>query len=537
MQAFSVTILLFLSPIISMSFKLQGEPLVGNRAQARSNCDASGGVCSELLCLTNAIELTLKVDKLKEMNVNIPTIHLKDRRCTGFSYNDDTVNIKWALGKDICGTDLTVSGTHAIYENNVYLPLDPAGIIYREIVILNVSCSYPLDMNVSLSEILFPEISTTYINIGNNGQFKVKMAVYKDISYTTPYTDPLIYLPTKSNLYVGVYISDSGAVGDFKLLMINCHSTPTNNIYDPVKYNIITNSCPNPKDSTIRVLENGISSQGKFYIQMFKFIGDYSYVYLHCEVHLCSNTCIPSCSGSRSSGDIPQTQGTLTIGPIRLSDDAVRKYIHLHIITLVISLLFFYYDGVSHRPRLSAPPHFNGDPKQCRVFINQCTLHFELLLDQFAFDRAKVAFLMQHLTGKALAWINPLWEWNGPVIMDLRAFLETFHKVFDEPGLTASATSSLLRLRQGKQSVGWYAVQFGDIRFTEMALLDSGAAGNFLQQCLVDRYQIPVQRLQSPLTTSSVDGKALSESIYFITEPVKLQVGSSPPETAVATCS
>ncbi|XP_072262857.1 uromodulin-like [Pyxicephalus adspersus] len=319
MQALSVTILLLLSPTISNSINLQGEPLDSNRAQALSSCYALGGACSELLCSSNGFELTLKVKKLKEMNVDIAGIHLKDTSCTGFSYNDDSVYIKWALGRDICGTKLTVSSTHAIYENNVYLPPDPAGIIYREIVILNVSCSYPLNLNASLNEILFPEISTTYINIANSGQFKVKMAVYKDNTYTTAYTDPVVHLPTNSILYVGVNLSNgdnSTAVKDFKLLMINCYSTPTNNIYNSVKYNIITNRCPNPKDSTIQVLENGISSQGKFYIQMFKFIGSYDYVYLHCEVHLCRNTCVPTCSGSRSSGDIPQTQGTLTVGPI-----------------------------------------------------------------------------------------------------------------------------------------------------------------------------------------------------------------------------
>lgn len=68
------------------------------------------------------------------------------------------------------------------------------------------------------------------------------MSIYKDISYTTPYTDSIIRLSTKSNLYVGVYISDGSypvAISDFSLLMVNCYSTPTNNKYDPIKYNII----------------------------------------------------------------------------------------------------------------------------------------------------------------------------------------------------------------------------------------------------------------------------------------------------------
>ncbi|XP_069623774.1 uncharacterized protein [Ranitomeya imitator] len=52
--------------------------------------------------------------------------------------------------------------------------------------------------------------------------------------------------------------------------------------------------------------------------------------------------------------------------------------------------------------RLVAPTHFRGDSVLCRGFINQCTLHFELLGHRFASDLAKVGFIMSHLDGEAL---------------------------------------------------------------------------------------------------------------------------------------
>ncbi|KAM5180781.1 uromodulin-like [Mantella aurantiaca] len=287
--------------LIHQKFPAPPPPLV----KALSDITLAGGdACCELVCSADWIELTIKVDTLKKMNVDIANIHLRDRRCTRFNYDNDYIHIKWSLGKDICGTDLIVADTHAVYRNHVYLPPDPTAIIYREDFIFNVSCSYPLNMTVSFDNILFPEISTTYIQMENGGQFGVKMSVYKDISYTTPYTDPIIHLSTKSNLYVGVYISE-GDRAAFSLRMTNCYSTPTNNIYESLKYGMIINSCPNPRDSTINILENGISSQGKFYIQMFKFIGDYSVVYLHCEVYLCQNRCAPlKLASSRPEQDI-----------------------------------------------------------------------------------------------------------------------------------------------------------------------------------------------------------------------------------------
>jgi hypothetical protein len=48
-------------------------------------------------------------------------------------------------------------------------------------------------------------------------------------------------------------------------------------------------SCPNQRDSTINVQENGVSSESRFSVQMFMFAGNYDLVFLHCEVHLCDS--------------------------------------------------------------------------------------------------------------------------------------------------------------------------------------------------------------------------------------------------------
>lgn len=47
--------------------------------------------------------------------------------------------------------------------------------------------------------------------------------------------------------------------------------------------------CPNTLDTTIQVMENGESPQGRFSVQMFRFAGNYDLVYLHCEVYLCDS--------------------------------------------------------------------------------------------------------------------------------------------------------------------------------------------------------------------------------------------------------
>nr|XP_028697124.1 uromodulin isoform X2 [Macaca mulatta] len=78
--------------------------------------------------------------------------------------------------------------------------------------------------------------------------------------------------------------------------------------------------CPQTKDSTVQVVENGESSQGRFSVQMFRFAGNYDLVYLHCEVYLCdtmNEKCKPTCSGTRfrSESVIDQSR-VLNLGPI-----------------------------------------------------------------------------------------------------------------------------------------------------------------------------------------------------------------------------
>lgn len=47
--------------------------------------------------------------------------------------------------------------------------------------------------------------------------------------------------------------------------------------------------CPNIKDNTIGMAENGVSLTCRFHVTVFKFIGDYDEVHLHCDVTLCDS--------------------------------------------------------------------------------------------------------------------------------------------------------------------------------------------------------------------------------------------------------
>ncbi|OCT61621.1 hypothetical protein XELAEV_18047649mg [Xenopus laevis] len=312
-----VTTLMFICAAASVSCAISSTQLRVQRSDVE--CPQDIAVCPKVTCDSNNFGFCVDKQELLNIKVDINNVHLLDRRCLA-NVVDDKVCIDWPIGSYVCGTTVEITDTHVTYKNIMFLQPDPSYVIYREEYRFNVSCKFPLDMLTSLGTVLYPIIVIITIPVEGYGEFKVGMAVYKDVSFTTPY-DSDVFLSTHSMLYVGVFIYDD-YLNEFNLVMKKCYATPTPNPNDAVKYDIIKEGCPNSADKTIRILENGESSKGKFEVQMFKFIGDYSRVYLHCEVYLChkSKSCKPDCTGRKSFNELPEAIGSLRLGPIDRSD-------------------------------------------------------------------------------------------------------------------------------------------------------------------------------------------------------------------------
>lgn len=75
--------------------------------------------------------------------------------------------------------------------------------------------------------------------------------------------------------------------------------------------------CPNIKDNTIGMAENGVSLTCRFHVTVFKFIGDYDEVHLHCDVSLCDSE-TNACKVVRTSGEL------------KLREPPPQNCVHLH---------------------------------------------------------------------------------------------------------------------------------------------------------------------------------------------------------------
>lgn len=275
----------------------------------------------ELSCKDKEMKVSLDSCQLQGLGFgNEISVYLQDHNCSYVLQQEEGnwMSVTIPTQATACGNLLQRNGTHVIYKNTLSLVND--FIIRDKILKVNFQCAYPLDMKVSLQMALQPIVSTLNISASGEGEFMVRMALFQDPSFSLPYEGERVVLPVESMLYVGA-ILERGDTSHFNLLLRNCYATPSEDKNDPVKYFIIKNSCPNKYDSTIFMMENGVSSESRFSVQMFMFAGNYDLVFLHCEVHLCdplNEQCNPSCSRNQRSSEVEAINPAqvLNLGPI-----------------------------------------------------------------------------------------------------------------------------------------------------------------------------------------------------------------------------
>ncbi len=114
-------------------------------------------------------------------------------------------------------------------------------------------------------------------------------------------------------------------------------------------------------------------------------------------------------------------------------------------------------------------------------FLLQCSLYFELQPHQFVNDRAKIAFIMSLLFGRALQGVELLWNSLSPLVCSLDAFVDHFWDVFGKSTSAASMHDDLFQLRQADMSIHNYTVRFHTLAassgWNETALLSAFRRG------------------------------------------------------------
>ncbi|XP_067831528.1 uromodulin-like isoform X1 [Heptranchias perlo] len=146
------------------------------------------------------------------------------------------------------------------------------------------------------------------------------MLVYRDPGYSQPFTQTPVLLNVNDKIYIGSTVSGIDA-NQFMLTLSNCWATPDRDPATTTRWNIIVNQCPSAVDGTVNIEENGLSTIARFSFNVFRFVGDASEVYLHCQMQLCdvqATICSAQCPRGRADvGGIQTNENVHTTGPYR----------------------------------------------------------------------------------------------------------------------------------------------------------------------------------------------------------------------------
>lgn len=111
-------------------------------------------------------------------------------------------------------------------------------------------------------------------------------------------------------------------------------------------------------------------------------------------------------------------------------------------------------------PRVGTPERYDGDRETCGPFLTNCSLLFALQPRTFATEPAKVAFVINHLTGRARLWGTAEWERRSPACASFDLFAAELRKVFGFENCGPESTRGLIGLKQGERTVADYSIDF-----------------------------------------------------------------------------
>ncbi|XP_066520056.1 pancreatic secretory granule membrane major glycoprotein GP2-like [Hoplias malabaricus] len=275
--------------------------------------DGNTGSYAVETCGGTNLSVSLSRCQLFEAGFHAEFLHLNDPSCTGQIQDDRVV---FSFNNNECGTILKTNSSHFIYENTVqvFYGQGPQSVINRDNRLnVNLSCVYPFIQTVDVSRVFKAE--RKFVNVfvhsvvsknlpGTQGTYHISLVPYTDATYTIPLAGNST-LDVNQQIYLSVDVTGVDSQ-QFVAVLDSCWATPYNIQSYPVRWDLVTNECPNPLDGTVQVLQNGISLSDCFSFRMFTFTRISSSFYLHCEVHLClrnGGQCALSCSDNDGDED------------------------------------------------------------------------------------------------------------------------------------------------------------------------------------------------------------------------------------------
>ncbi|XP_077426272.1 uncharacterized protein LOC144054820 [Vanacampus margaritifer] len=271
---------------------------------------------SHLICDPNKIQVGLDSVSITSAGYNAFSGNLAVRNCSWVRVQGDVVWYEADAKADACGNTLTTNRTHAVYSNSLFIyPLSNTS--FSPARRLPFSCAYPLDADSRLNLAVRPFLALDGAIVGSGDKASASMVLYRNSSYTEPYSAGMVVLQVGSPLYVGVSVEKTDP--SLAVVLEDCFASHSSNPDHPEQYSLIQNKCPSDRQQ-VSIAESGSSLRARFAALFFLLQGEYRDLYLHCSISLCDqrrHSCIPHCTRrAHRSVSTSAPMKPITIGPI-----------------------------------------------------------------------------------------------------------------------------------------------------------------------------------------------------------------------------
>ncbi|XP_073459752.1 uromodulin-like [Aquarana catesbeiana] len=228
-----------------------------------------------------------------------------------FVDGNSEMTLHYPVTNSTCNTVHVINSTHVTYTNQLSFFAKTNPIRVANDAVMNISCSYPLYINVALNVTLRPILGTTVITgPTGNGSYAAVMMAYKDSSYATTLKDSDT-LTVEDIIYLSVQVPGLD-VNTFKLKVVNIYASATDS--STQKYYLLQNGCPSSQISSDQLTQtyNGNGTESRFAMKVFQITSSNT-VYLYADLSLCTTDCTPTCSPQSKSDVSPDIAGRVSI--------------------------------------------------------------------------------------------------------------------------------------------------------------------------------------------------------------------------------
>ncbi|XP_015260644.1 PREDICTED: alpha-tectorin-like [Cyprinodon variegatus] len=274
------------------------QPRCHCRALYASKYKSTNSFGEPIVCGDKSATVTLANCLLEDKGIDYSVLHLNDQSCRGELDNlTNMVTFRFNSG-NTCGTVVQANNSQIIYKNSIMTQnISMFGMISRhDMVHMDFSCHYN-NPDVKTLGIRFRHNSVIQHISSGEWNYNLTMEAYTSRDRTKPSDyDTTVDLNQRLWVELKTFGLDEDMIA---IVTDSCWATDQPSPTRGLRYDLIINGCPNPKDPTVQVEGNGLGTSNSFSFNSFQFTGGNGNVYLHCQVELCvkqADSCIQRCN-------------------------------------------------------------------------------------------------------------------------------------------------------------------------------------------------------------------------------------------------